>query len=103
MFLETELEITVQYNIQKSQMKIKEFTLSQQYIISWNGSENKLTWPKICDLWQKPTLIFILSGEFVTERLSSVFSDTQNIGGYKFKCDRDMKKKMWHTDWWHTP
>ena len=41
---------------------------------------------------KKPTLLVILSGESVTERLSSVFIAKQTLGGYKFKCDRDMKK-----------
>jgi hypothetical protein len=39
------------------------------------------------------TLLVILSGEYVTERLSSVFSAKQSLGGYKFKCDRNMEKK----------
>ena len=41
---------------------------------------------------KEPTLLVILSGESVTEILSSVFSAKQSPGGHKFKCDRDMKK-----------
>ena len=45
---------------------------------------------------KEPTLPVILSGESVTERLSSFFSAKQSRGGYKFKCDRDMKKIVAH-------
>jgi len=55
------------------------------------GQKISLNGPKF--MAKELTPLVILSGEYVTERLSSVFSAKQSLGGYKIKCNRDMKKK----------